>query len=226
MDGGEDGREPLKLIAFADEAPRLDPATLAAGNGVGGVITLGDLEPEWLWSMDRVKLPKIGVHGNHDEHGTLDALGVEDVHLRRVEIGDWSFAGFAGCVKYGRGPYQFTQREAAKLAKRLPAADVLVCHCPPSGVNDEPDDLAHHRLRGAAGVGRAPPPALHPPRAHDARPAHARASLRRRARRLGARVAGRRAARRLSGSARTAARSPSTRPGGRRTCRGWTRAFL
>ena len=144
MDGGEDGRDPLKLIAFADEAPRLDPATLAAGNGVGGVITLGDLEPEWLWSMDRVKLPKIGVHGNHDEHGTLDALGVEDVHLRRVEIGDWSFAGFAGCVKYGRGPYQFTQREAAKLAKRLPAADVLVCHCPPSGVNDEPDDFAHH----------------------------------------------------------------------------------
>jgi Icc-related predicted phosphoesterase len=94
--------------------------------------------------MDRVKLPKIGVHGNHDEHGTLDALGVEDVHLRRVEIGDWSFAGFAGCVKYGRGPFQFTQREAAKLAKRLPAADVLVCHCPPSGVNDEPDDCAHH----------------------------------------------------------------------------------
>ena len=28
MDGGEDGRDPLRLVAFADEAPRLDPATL------------------------------------------------------------------------------------------------------------------------------------------------------------------------------------------------------
>jgi Icc-related predicted phosphoesterase len=25
----------------------------------------------------------------------------------------------------------------------LPAADVLLCHCPPAGVNDEPDDRAH-----------------------------------------------------------------------------------
>ena len=143
MDGGEDGRQPLKLVALADEPPRSDPATIAARNGAGGVVTLGDLEPEWLWSLDRVKLPKIGVHGNHDPEGTLDILGVEDVHLRRVEIGDWSFAGFAGCVRYGRGPHQFTQRQAAKLAKHLPPADVLVCHCPPQGVNDEPDDPAH-----------------------------------------------------------------------------------
>jgi Icc-related predicted phosphoesterase len=141
--GGEDGRQPLKLLALADEPPRVDPATLVASNAAGAVVTLGDLEPEWLWSLDRVKLPKIGVHGNHDDDGTLATLGVEDVHLRRMEIGDWSFAGFAGCVRYGRGPYQFTQRQAAKLAKHLPAADVLVCHCPPRGVNDEPDDVAH-----------------------------------------------------------------------------------
>jgi Icc-related predicted phosphoesterase len=144
VSGGHNGsRAPLKLLALADEPPRLDPASLAASNAAGGVVTLGDLEPEWLWSLDRVKLPKIGVHGNHDPEGTLDTLGVEDVHLRRVEIGDWSFAGFAGCVRYGRGPHQFSQRQAAKLAKHLPAADVLVCHCPPSGINDEPDDPAH-----------------------------------------------------------------------------------
>jgi len=143
VDGADDRREPLKLLALADEPPRTDPATLVAGNGAGGVVTLGDLEPEWLWSLDRVKLPKVGVHGNHDPEGTLDILGVEDVHLRRVEIGDWSLAGFAGCVRYGRGPFQFTQREASKLARHLPPADVLVCHCPPLGVNDEPDDAAH-----------------------------------------------------------------------------------
>ena len=143
MDRGGNGRDPLRLIAFADEAPRLDAADLVAGNRAGGVVTLGDLEPEWLWSLDKVRLPKIGVHGNHDDAGTLDTLGVEDVHLRCVEIAGWTFAGFEGCVKYGQGPFQFTQRQAAKLAKKLPAADVLVCHCPPSGVNDEPDDCAH-----------------------------------------------------------------------------------
>ena len=144
MRGEDNGtRAPLKLLALADEPPRVDAATLASSNTAAGVVTLGDLEPEWLYSLDRVKLPKIGVHGNHDPEGTLDILGVEDVHLRRVEIGDWSFAGFAGCVRYGRGPHQYSQRQAAKLARHLPAADVLVCHCPPLGINDEPDDPAH-----------------------------------------------------------------------------------
>ena len=40
------------------------------------------------------------------------------------------------------GP-SYTQREAKKLIRKLPAADVLLCHCPPRGVNDDPDDPAH-----------------------------------------------------------------------------------
>ena len=32
---------------------------------------------------------------------------------------------------------------AAKLVGRLPAADVLLTHSPPAGVNDDPDDPAH-----------------------------------------------------------------------------------
>ena len=47
-------------------------------------------------------------------------------------------------MRYGHGgPHQYTQKEAAKLVKKLPAADVLICHCPPTGINDDPDDPAH-----------------------------------------------------------------------------------
>jgi Icc-related predicted phosphoesterase len=89
----------------------------------------------------------LGVHGNHDHEHELAELGIRDLHLARAEVGGWSFAGFEGCVRYRDGPHQYTQEEAAVLARRLPAADVLLCHCPPWGVNDERDDPAHVGFR-------------------------------------------------------------------------------
>ena len=133
----------MRLLAFADEPPPGDAAELATANRAGAVVTLGDLETGSIASLGGLALPRVGVHGNHDAVGELPALGVRDIHLDRVEIGGWSFAGFEGCVRYGPGPHQYTQEEATALAGRLPAADVLVCHCPPQGVNDDPDDPAH-----------------------------------------------------------------------------------
>ena len=55
-----------------------------------------------------------------------------------------TFAGFEGCVRYTPGAaLQYTQRQATKLARRLPPADVLISHAPPRGVHEEPDDRAH-----------------------------------------------------------------------------------
>jgi Icc-related predicted phosphoesterase len=133
----------LRLVAFADEPPPADAAAIVAANKPDAVLTLGDLERAAIASLAGVALPKLGVHGNHDEPGLLATLGIEDLHVKRMEIGGWSFAGFEGCVRYGAGPHQHTQEEAAELARRLPPADVLVCHAPPHGVNDEPDDPAH-----------------------------------------------------------------------------------
>jgi uncharacterized protein len=133
----------MRLLAFADEAPPENAAELVASNHPDVVVTLGDLEPAWIASLGAVGVPCLGVHGNHDREGELTTLGIRDLHLIRERVGDWSFAGFEGCVRYGDGPYQYTQEEAAALARRLPPADVLLCHCPPRGVNDEPDDPAH-----------------------------------------------------------------------------------
>jgi len=133
----------LRLLAFADEAPPVDAADLVARNAPDAVVTLGDLRPAWIASLDSLELPRLGVHGNHDAPHSIETVGVRDLHLSRAEVGGWSFAGFEGCVRYRDGRHQYTQREAKRLVRRLPAADVLLCHCPPEGVNDEPDDPAH-----------------------------------------------------------------------------------
>jgi Icc-related predicted phosphoesterase len=122
---------------------------LAAQHEVDAVVCLGDLQPSWLETLDRVAVPKLGVYGNHDDEPYRDWFGIENLHLRRVELdGGPTFAGFEGCVTYRRerglrvGP-TYSQRQAARLARRLPAADVLLCHCPPRGVNDDETDPAH-----------------------------------------------------------------------------------
>ncbi len=134
----------MRVLALADKRPPLDPALMAEQMGVDAVVCLGDLDRAWIEPLARLSLPRLGVHGNHDPLDLLREIDVEDIHGRRTSLGGVTVAGFEGCVRYGAGgPYQRTQKEGDKLARRLPAADVLVCHCPPYGINDDPDDPAH-----------------------------------------------------------------------------------
>jgi Icc-related predicted phosphoesterase len=135
----------VRVLALADKRPPMDPALMAQQMGAQAVLLLGDLDLAWIETLRALGLPKLGVHGNHDTEHLLREVEVDDLHLRRTSLGGMTFAGFEGCVQYGGGPhhYHYTQRKASRLAKRLPAADVLLCHCPPRGVNDDPDDPAH-----------------------------------------------------------------------------------
>ena len=111
---------------------------------------LGDLEPAWTEGLAELDLPKLGVRGNHDAPDALSAVGVEDLHLRAVELGGLSFSGFGGSPRYSRhGANEWTEEEAEEMLASLPAADVLLTHSPPEGVNDEPDDHVH---RGSAAL--------------------------------------------------------------------------
>ena len=140
----------MRVLALADKRPPVDPATLARQKRVDAVLCLGDLDRAWIEPLMTLDLPRFGVHGNHDPEHVLRDLEIEDLHLRRTQVaGGITVAGFEGCVRYGSGgPHQYTQREASRLAKRLPAADVLLCHCPPLGINDDPDDPAHIGFEG------------------------------------------------------------------------------
>ena len=140
----------MRVLALADKRPLIDPATMARQKHVDAVFCLGDLDRAWIESLMLLGVPRYGVHGNHDPEDVLRELEIEDMHLRRTHVpGGLTIAGFEGCVRYRRhAPYQYTQREANKLAKRLPGADVLLCHCPPLGINDDPDDPAHIGFEG------------------------------------------------------------------------------
>jgi Icc-related predicted phosphoesterase len=134
----------MRVLALADKPPPMDPALMARQLRAEAIVCLGDLDRAWIESLTGVRLPKLGVHGNHDPPDLLREVEVDDLHLRRTSLGGRTFAGFEGCVRYGGGgPHHYTQRQASRLARRLPAADVLLCHCPPRGINDDPDDPAH-----------------------------------------------------------------------------------
>jgi len=143
----------MRVLVLADKRPPLDPALLAQRRHVDAVLCLGDLDRAWIESLQILRgMPRLGVHGNHDPPGLLQEVEVEDVHLRRVSVGGLTIAGFEGCVRYGHGgPHQYTQKEASKLVKKLPAADVLICHCPPMGINDDPEDPAHLGIEALRG---------------------------------------------------------------------------
>lgn len=138
----------MRALVLADRPVPFDPAKLALRREVDVVITLGDLQPSWIEPLERLRLPKVGVYGNHDDQPYLDWFGIDNLHLRRLDLDrGLSFCGFEGCVAYPRGGGRlgpsYTQKEAQKLIRKLPPADVLVCHCPPEGVNDDPTDPAH-----------------------------------------------------------------------------------
>jgi uncharacterized protein len=139
----------LRVLALADKPPPLDAALMAHKMHVDAVVLLGDLDRAWIESLASVRIPRFGVHGNHDPPGLLEELGIDNLHGRQIQLGPLTMAGFEGCVRYGRGgPHQYTQKEAKKPAKKLPRADVLICHCPPLGINDDADDPSHIGFEG------------------------------------------------------------------------------
>jgi Icc-related predicted phosphoesterase len=139
----------VRVLVLADRTSHADPARLASRPDIDAVLFLGDLQPSWIETLDGVQVPKVGVYGNHDPDPYMDWYGIENAHLRRIELeGGTSISGFEGSVTYRRSDHSrvgpsYSQKEAAKLIRKLPPADILISHSPPYGVNDHPDDPAH-----------------------------------------------------------------------------------
>jgi Icc-related predicted phosphoesterase len=75
----------------------------------------------------------------------FEPLGITNMHLKTLEFSGLTFGGFEGCVRYKDDPYakMYTQEEATELLKDFPHVDVMLTHCPPYRINDEPEELAH-----------------------------------------------------------------------------------
>jgi uncharacterized protein len=134
----------VRILALADEPPHGPIPDLVASSRPELIVLLGDLEPAWTDGLEAVDVPKLGVLGNHDSPDALERLGAEQIHLRRVDVGGLSFSGFGGSPRYSQeGGNEWSEKEAADLVGRLPAADVLLTHSPPAGINDDPSDPVH-----------------------------------------------------------------------------------
>jgi Icc-related predicted phosphoesterase len=139
----------MRLLVLADQPPHVPLPQLLETHRPDVVLTLGDLEPEVLDPIGRYDVPVLGVYGNHDDGRYLEAANTTDLHLAAATLDGVTFAGFQGCVRYKAGaPLQYSQQEARRLARRLPAADVLISHSPPRGIHEEPDDRAHEGFDG------------------------------------------------------------------------------
>lgn len=141
----------MKILAIADRPPRTSIKETLADNSIDLICTLGDLDYFSLIDLKSVtNIPKIGVYGNHDSGRYFEELGIRNMHLTTFELGGLVFGGFQGCVRYKENPdaIMYTQEEASELIRKLPRVDVVLTHCPPYGVNDEPEEVAHQGFKG------------------------------------------------------------------------------
>jgi uncharacterized protein len=138
----------LRALVLADERPYVPLARLLERD-VDLVLCLGDLSSADLEALADARLPKLGVYGNHDEGDEFDGIGIEDVHLRRIEVAGLCFGGFSGSHEYHEDRrFTWTQKKASKLLRKLGHVDVMLAHSPPLGINDDADDRAHIGLAG------------------------------------------------------------------------------
>lgn len=136
----------MNVLVIADKRPKIDIVQAVAANTIELIITLGDLTPEDIMPLKGIThIPKIGVYGNHCSGTYMPALGIINMHLQMWSYGGLRFGGFQGCVRYKENPQaiMFTQEEASiQMASAMPV-DVFISHCPPYGINDEPNEIAH-----------------------------------------------------------------------------------
>ena len=141
----------MKILAIADRAPKESiSAILEREQNVDLICTLGDLDYFSLVELKNIhNIPKIGVYGNHCSGNYFDELGIKNMNLKTFEHKGLVFGGFEGSVRYKDDPYasMYTQEEANKMLSDFPYVDVMLCHCPPYGINDVPNEISHQGFK-------------------------------------------------------------------------------
>ncbi len=151
----------------------------------------GDLPFDYLgYLMGALDVPLVFVPGNHDPdlagyrtsragltlRAGLPAHppwpdGAVNADGRVVDLAGLRLAGLGGCLRYGDGPNQYTDRQQARRARLLATraswrrrrdgrpVDVLLTHAPPLGVGDG-EDAPHRGFAALHGLVRRMEPRL------------------------------------------------------------------
>jgi Icc-related predicted phosphoesterase len=141
----------MKALVLSDRPPSRKISDSVRDARPDLIITLGDFDQSEIAELESIDaVPKIGVYGNHDSGVYMEPLGIQNMHLQTFEHKGLLFGGFEGCVRYKESKYarMYTQEEAREMLKSFPRVDVMIAHCPPYGVNDDPEDASHIGYQG------------------------------------------------------------------------------
>lgn len=153
----------MNILALADKRPNINLTDFLNQHQIDLIVTLGDFTFEDIVALrDITHIPKIGIYGNHCSGTYMPLLGIENMHLKTAEYFGWRFGGFQGCVRYKENPdaIMYTQQEATQLLTQFPPVDIFLSHCPPYGINDDPNELAHQGFTALRAYLDATPPKL------------------------------------------------------------------
>ncbi|EKE01661.1 MAG: Ser/Thr protein phosphatase family protein [uncultured bacterium] len=150
----------MKFLLLADTHGKNQIPIDELASGCDAVFILGDTMPEDLIGLDRVVVPKIGVHGNWDavrpgKPDWYDEFGVVNAHLKVCEVGGIRIAGFDGNMKYvfaerfqsaGNPAWEEAKHELDQL-RQLPPVDIFISHCAPATDGDHSLDTSHRGIQ-------------------------------------------------------------------------------
>ena len=143
----------MKILLLADQAEPtlweyLDRRKL---EGVDLILSCGDLPASYLSFLTCfTNAPNLYIHGNHDgkyeKKPPEGCICIEDAIYVHEGV---RILGLGGCMRYNKGPHQYTEKQMAKRVRKLwfrlwrsRGFDILLTHSPAYHLGDD-TDLAH-----------------------------------------------------------------------------------
>lgn len=136
-----------------DSSGAYDLSVLVRRYRPDALLSLGDFSKPHAAAVAAAGAPlAAGVYGNHctrdymPQHGITDLVGDRATPARHGTLRvpgqrPISMLAVQGCVRYkpDREDVLFTQKQYAAAIDPLPAAELVITHCPPEGINDGED---------------------------------------------------------------------------------------
>jgi uncharacterized protein len=140
----------MKILSVSDQVEKsfYDSRDDERFDGVGLILSCGDLPPEYLTYLHgRIDVPLLYVKGNHDlRYASKPPNGCLNAHQRIIRFKGLKILGLDGSRWYNGGPNQYTEQEMRfKVWGLMPriwwegGLDVVITHAPPRYIHDAED---------------------------------------------------------------------------------------